>query len=202
LGTAAQTYASENGFRFVSLGLPFKDVQEGTWKYSVAKYVYERGIITGTTKTTFSPDSNMTRGQLVTILWRMEGSPKVSVTNTYPDVAKNKFYSTAIQWAKNNNLVSGYDNGNFGPGDSITRQQFMVIMQRYAKYKGYNVSTSSTAYKNCADYKQVSGYALSAIAWGYEKGFIGANKKLNPKASITRAEAAAILQRFLTYYKL
>jgi hypothetical protein len=64
------------------------------------------------------------------------------------------------------------------------------------------VSTSSTAYKNCADYKQVSGYALSAIAWGYEKGFIGANKKLNPKASITRAEAAAILQRFLTYYKL
>jgi hypothetical protein len=182
--------------------LPFTDVFAGTWKYTTAKYVYQRGIILGTTDETFSPDGNMTRGQFITILWRMEGSPSVSNKNAFPDVELNKFYTTAIAWAKSKGLAEGYADGTFGPQNPITREQFMVFMQRYAKYKGYDVSTSSTAYRNCTDYKQVSGYALPAIAWGYEKGFIGANKKLNPKASITRAEAAAILQRFLTYYKL
>lgn len=180
--------------------LPFTDVFVGTWKYSTAKYVYQKGIILGTTDETFSPNSNMSRGQFITILWRMEGSPKVSDKNSFSDVDASKYYGTAIAWAKAQGLAQGYDDGTFGAQDPINRQQFMVFMQRYAKYKGFDIDSSSTAYRECTDYKQVSSYALLAIAWGYEKGFIGANKVLNPKTSITRAEAAAIFQRFVQYY--
>lgn len=180
--------------------LPFTDVFVGTWKYSTAKYVYQREIILGTTDETFSPDSNMSRGQFITILWRLEGSPSVADKNSFSDVFSGKYYSTAIAWAKSKGLAAGYDDGTFGAQDPISRQQFMVFMQRYAKYKGFDVNSSSVAYKECTDYKQVSSYALSAVAWGYDKGFIGANKVLNPQSSITRAEAAAIFQRFMKYY--
>lgn len=180
--------------------LPFTDVFVGTWKYSTAKYVYNRGVILGTTDETFSPDSSMSRGQFITILWRLEGSPAVSDKKSFPDVAADKYYSTAIAWAKAKGLASGYEDGTFGAANPISRQQFMVFMQRYAKYKGFDISTASAAYKECTDYKQVASYAVSAIAWGYEKGFIGANKVLDSQSSITRAEAAAIFQRFLQYY--
>ncbi len=182
--------------------LPFTDIYVGTWKYNTAKYVYNKGLILGTTSETFEPYSNMTRGQFITILWRMEGSPYMSNKTSFSDVDAGKYYSSAIAWAKSEGLAMGYEDGTFGAADKITRQQFVVFMQRYAKYKGYNTDGTSTAYKACSDYTEVASYAVSAIAWGYEKGFIGAENVLNPGANITRIEAAAILQRFVVYYGL
>jgi hypothetical protein len=183
-----------------SIDLPFTDVEKGTWQYNVAEYVFKRNIITGTTDTTFSPKTSLTRGQFVNILWRMEGSQSVTFNNPFPDVPAGKFYSNAVQWAKNNDLVAGYNNGKFGPSDEVSRQQFVVFLYRYAKLKGYDLTTSGKTYTACKDYKQVSGFAEIAMEWAYERGFIGASGSLAPKDSITRIEAAAILQRFLQYY--
>jgi hypothetical protein len=117
-------------------------------------------------------------------------------------VAVNKYYSKAVQWAKNNKIVSGYKNGNFGTGDSITRQDATVILMNYVKYKKLNTTTNGTKYTACTDYKKVSGYAVNAIEWAYERNLIGSNGTLNPKGNITRAEAASMLQRLLLYYKI
>jgi hypothetical protein len=182
---------------------PFTDVKIASWYADAVKYVYSRGIMNGTTKTTFAPAENITRAQLVVMLWNMEGHPNVTVsTKPYKDVAVNKYYSKAVQWAKNNKIVSGYKNGNFGTGDSITRQDATVILMNYVKYKKLNTTTNGTKYTACTDYKKVSGYAVNAIEWAYERNLIGSNGTLNPKGNITRAEAASMLQRLLLYYKI
>lgn len=182
--------------------LPFKDVSSSSWAYNAVCVMLDRGIMNGTTTTTFSPSSNLTRAQLVVMLWNYEGMPVVSTENTFSDVPSGKYYTKAVNWAKSTGIVNG-SNGKFNPGGAITRQDFVVILKNYAAYKGLNVEIKDkTAYTACADYKNVSSYALSSIQWAYERGLIGANGSLAPKSQITRAEAAAILQRFLGYYSI
>ena len=179
---------------------PFKDVSSGKWYYNAVKWAYSNGYITGTSDTTFSPNDPMTRGMLVTVLYRAEGRPSASATTQFADVDSSKYYTKAISWASKENLVSGYSNGNFGPEDSITREQIAKILYRYAEYKGYDV-TASSSLTSFDDDEAVSSYAVKYMKWAVAEGFIqGSNNKLNPKGNATRAEIAAILKRFVEKY--
>jgi len=182
----------------VDEGLPFTDVIKGKWYYSAIEYVYKNKIIMGYNDTTFGPNDNLTRGQLVTILWRMEGEPKITGEPKFPDVQDSKkYYYKAVKWATDNQIVSGYDDGTFGPEDDVQRQQIAVILNKYAKYKGKETKETSDL-KEFIDVKEISKYADTQIRWAVGVGILHGNddKTLNPKGSATRAEVAAMLKNY------
>lgn len=175
----------------------FADVKEADWFYGAVKYVYEKGLMKGVSDTAFSPTATTMRAMLVTILYRLEGSPAVSATNPFSDVAAGKYYDDAVIWAVANKIVSGNGNGKFGPEDPITREQMAAILYRYASFKGYDVSARADL-SAFSDADSVSAYAKDAMAWANAKGLIqGYGTKLTPKSNALRAQMAAIIQRFL-----
>lgn len=178
--------------------LPFTDVAGNAWYYEAVKYCYKNNIISGTSSTTFSPNTLLTRGMLVTILYRMEGQPAVSGKPKFPDVQNSKdYYYKAVKWATDKKVVSGYNNGKFGPNDNITREDLAVILNRYAKFKGKNTSQTNNL-SAFSDRNKVSSYATSQVKWAVGAGVISgnANGTLNPKGKTTRAEAAAMLEKY------
>lgn len=177
---------------------PFNDVFEDDWYASSVKYVYTNGLIKGYNDTTFAPNDKLTRGMLVTILHRMEGSPKNDGRSNFSDVNSNEWYSQAVKWARSNGIIHGYGNTNkFGPNDSIKREDMVVILANYAKYKKKNTSVSADLSK-FKDYKKLDGYANAAMQWAVGKGVITGNDDgtLNPQGTTTRAETAAVLQKY------
>ena len=176
--------------------LPFRDVSEGDWCYDAVKYAYENGLMTGTSASTFEPGTTTTRGMVVTILYRLEGQPDVS-GSFFPDVASRQYYTDAVAWAVQNGIVAGYNNGNFGPRDTITREQLAAILFRYASYKGYNVA-ERTDLSKFSDKDQIHGYAVEPLAWANSEGLVNGTSAatLNPRGAATRAQVAAILTRF------
>lgn len=179
------------------IGLPFVDVPSGSWYEDAARYVYEKGLMAGTSDTTFSPNTTTTRGMIVTILYRLEGAPAVSGSSSFTDVAAGRYYADAVAWAAANNIVGGYGNGLFGPNDTITREQMAAILYRYAQYKGYDV-TASADLSGYSDAAQVSSYALAALQWANAEGLVNGTSgtTLTPGGSATRAQVAVILMRF------
>ena len=177
-------------------GMKFTDVATSSWYYSAVKYMQDKGLMAGTSTTTFSPDMTTTRAMIVTILYRMENEP-AATASTFPDVAAGQWYSNAVAWAAANGIVSGYDNGNFGPEDIITREQMAAILFRYASFKGYDV-TKTADLSAFADAAQVSAYAADAMKWANAAGLISGTSAttLAPAGSATRAQAASILMRF------
>lgn len=181
--------------------LPFTDVSTRKWYYNAVKWAYTEGYLTGTSDTTFSPNDPMTRGMLVTVLYRMEGRPNVSGSTSFPDVKEDKYYAKAVCWAANEGLVSGYQDGNFGPEDSITREQLVKVLFQYSKYKGHYMG-SRTSIDGFKDANEVSSYAVRYMEWAVREGFIeGSGGELNPKGNATRAEISAILKRFVEKHK-
>ncbi len=176
--------------------LPFIDVKESDWYYSCVKYVYEQSMMAGTSTTMFSPDTTTTRGMIVTILHRLDGKPTAPVSN-FTDIEQNQYYTEAVAWASANGIVSGYGNGNFGPNDTITREQMASILYRYAQYKNYNTSYTNNL-SNYVDVEEISSYAITAIQWANGTGLISGitNTTLVPKGSATRAQVSSILMRF------
>jgi len=137
IGEKTKTYT-------ITSELPFDDVKKGTWYYKAVEYVFNNNIIRGYNNTTFAPNNKLTRGMMVTILYRMEGEPEISGTPTFPDVQdRSKYYYKAVKWATDKGIISGYSNGKFGPNDNIQRQQLAVILNKYAKYKEKDVSQTS-----------------------------------------------------------
>lgn len=177
-------------------GIPFTDVKEADWCYEAVQYVYKNGMMNGTGDTTFSPNASTTRGMIVTILHRMEGTP-YAAGEKYTDVAAGRYYTDAVAWASANGIVGGYGNGKFGPDDPITRQQMAAILYRYAQYKGYDVSQSADLSKY-TDAGQVSSYAKPALSWANAEGLINGvtQTTLVPQGNATRAQVATILMRF------
>lgn len=178
--------------------LSFTDVAPDSWYYNAAKYCSQNNIITGTSKTTFAPETKLTRGMVVTILYRMEGEQAVSGAPKFPDVKdSNQYYYKAVKWATDNKLVNGYNNGNFGPEDSVLRQDLAIILYNYAKYKEKNI-TLSKELSEFKDKDSVSDYALNQMKWTVGAGVITGNedKTLNPKGTATRAEAAAMFEKY------
>lgn len=194
----------EVSFREIAVELPFTDVPEGVWYEDAAAYVYEHGLMAGTSATTFAPDATTSRSMIATILWRMAGSPVVNYAMDYTDVAQGQWYSEAIRWAASEGIVSGYGNGLFGTNDPITREQFAVMLYRYAQEQGYDVSigenTNILSYTDVAD---LSEYAISAMQWAVGAGIIngtGDGSTLSPQGQATRAQAAVMLMRFCEEY--
>ena len=179
-------------------GLPFYDVSKDAWYFNAVKYTYNNKIISGYSKTEFAPNDMLTRGMIVTILYRMEGSPNNDGKSEFSDVETNAWYSKAIKWAVRNEIVHGYGGtNNFGPKDNILRQDLAGILRNYANYKNKNVKVSSDLSK-FSDSKNISGYAKASMKWAVGKGVITGNKNgtLNPKGNATRAEAAAMIQKY------
>ena len=180
--------------------LPFNDVPEGAWYYDAVRYVYEHGLMNGTSATTFSPEGTTSRGQIVTILWRVAGSPDMEGEiwgYPFADVDATAYYGTAVYWARMNGIAGGYGDGTFGPDDPISREQFAAMLYRFAQERGYDV-TASADLSGYADVDKVSGYALEAMRWANAEGIINGTSgaTLTPQGQATRAQAAAMLMRF------
>lgn len=184
--------------------LPFNDVPESYWAYDAIQYVYGEGLMAGTSGSTFSPEGTTTRGQIVTILWRLSGSPVVNYAMDYNDVAEGSYYAEAIRWATSEGIAGGYGGGVFGPDDPITREQLAVMLHRYAQHEGYYVSIGEdTNILSYADAFDVSEYAVSALQWACGAGIIsgtGDGSTLTPQGEATRAQAATVLMRFCNMY--
>ena len=179
--------------------LPFDDVRRGDWFYDDVRYVYETGLMNGTANRIFAPSISTTRAMIVTILWRLEGSPVVNFAMRFRDVVENAWYSEAVRWAAANGIVTGYTEQTFGPNDNIAREQLAAILHRYAKYKGLDVSAGEdTNILSFDDAQTISGYAVPAMQWACGADLVqGSNRKLLPTARATRAQVAAMLHRFL-----
>lgn len=177
---------------------PFKDISDTDWFYEDAVYVYSNGLMVGTSTTAFSPDATTTRGMVVTILYRLEGSPAVSSSCPFGDVDSNAYYKDAITWAVSNGIAGGYSSDLFGPNDNITREQLATLLYRYAKYKGLDVSVGEdTNILSYNDAFNISEYAVPAMQWLCGEGIMsGNNVNLMPMKNATRAEIAALLHRF------
>ena len=178
-------------------GLPFKDVKTADWFYNDVKYVYEKGMMAGTAADVFAPNATTTRAMIVTILYRLEGSPAVTGTSAFVDVPAGQWYTDAVNWAAANQIVKGTSATTFAPNASITREQMAAILYRYAQYKGYDV-TKKADLSGYSDNSQVSAYAKDALAWANAAKLINgvANTTLAPQGNATRAQVSAILHRF------
>ena len=176
----------------------FKDVKKNDWYYEAVEYVANKGLMNGTGNDEFTPDANTTRGMIVTILYRLEGSPEVSMS-TFTDVANTEYYAKAVAWAEKNGIVNGYGEGKFGPNDVITREQLAAIMYRYSNYKKYNTSVGEdTNILSYNDISELSEYAVSSMQWACGAGLVNGigDGKLAPKGNATRAQLATILMRY------
>lgn len=175
----------------------FTDVAADAWYADAVQYVYENGLMSGTSETTFSPDLTTTRGMIVTILYRMENEPTVTSTTAFTDVASDQYYANAVAWAAQNGIVSGTTATTFAPNAAITREQMAAILYRYAQFKGYDVSVKAdlSVYTDAA---QIGSYATDAMAWANGAQLITGTSAttLTPAGNATRAQVAAILMRF------
>lgn len=175
---------------------PFADVAKGSWYYEGVRYAYENGLMSGTGEGTFSPDLPTSRGMLVTILYRMAGSPAAG-SASFTDVAKGQWYADGVAWASANGVVSGYPDGSFRPNDTITREQMAAILYQYARIQG-KLDDSRADLSIFSDLDSLSAYAKEPMSWAVAQGlFSGVSADtLAPGGSTTRAQAAVILTAF------
>ena len=176
---------------------PFIDVAEGDWFYDAVVYAYQNELMDGVGGNRFAPNSETTRAQLVTILYRLEGQPAVSGDLPFTDVEAGTWYTDAILWAAQNNIVNGVSDTEFASGDDLTRQQLVTILYRYAEAKGYDVSASADL-SGYPDADQVQDYAQPAMAWAVAENIIQGMEDgtLKPAGNASRAQIATILMRF------
>ena len=180
---------------------PFTDVPETMWYYDSVYYVYAHGLMNGTAATLFSPGNPTTRGMLVTILYRMEGSPQGAGWGPFTDVTPGAYYAQPIAWAAWNGIVNGITSTTFAPDRNVTREQMAAILYRYTAWKGWDVSQQGNLFQ-FTDWQKVQTYARTPLAWAVASGLIQGkeNQRLDPGGPATRAEVATILQRFHSTY--
>ena len=185
-----------------SSSTPFLDIRTH-WAKSAIESAVAKGLFTGTSATTFHPDQAMNRAMLVTVLYRMEKEPTAEGDGKrFADVSAGAYYAKAVAWASDKGIVAGYSETQFGPEDTITREQLAVILNRYATYKGYNTSkTADLAAFQDAD--QISEWARVPVQWANAMKLLNGRTSttLAPKGSATRAEVAKILVTFLDTVK-
>ena len=177
--------------------LPFTDVVSDAWYAQAVAYVYRQDLMSGTAQDRFSPDLASNRAMLVTILYRLAGSPAVDGGSAFTDVAGGDWYASGVAWASANGIVTGYGDGRFGPNDPITREQMAAILYRYAGFAGQS-TTGQADLSGYTDAGQVSPYAAEAMGWAVDRGLITGVSAgtLAPGGSATRAQVATILMRF------
>ncbi len=183
--------------------VPFEDIKADDWYYDSVTYVNRKGLMTGLNATTFAPEQPLARAQFAVILHRINGEPKMEYTDRFKDVPEGEWYTDAVLWAASNGIVNGYDDtGLFGTADNINREQMAVMMYRYAKYKGYDISKQAD-FSRFTDAASVSGFASDAMKWAVGNEIItGKNgTMLDPQGNAIRAECATIIMRFVKKYE-
>ena len=180
---------------------PFTDVSASDWFHDAVAYAYENSLMNGMGENEFRPNATTNRAMVVTILYRLAGSPDLSNENLgYPfaDVDASSWYGDAVYWARLNGITDGISNTNFDPDGSITREQMAALLYRYANFAGYDVSTGGMSLSEYADVSEISSYAVTAMQWANENGLLTGRTAttLAPKGTATRAEIATILMRF------
>ena len=177
----------------------FTDVEENGWYHTGVDFMVKNGFMNGVADDAFDVDGNLTRAQLVTILYRIAGEPESTATNPFADVADGQWYTTAVIWAAENGIVKGVNTTTFAPNDQITREQIATILFRYAKAEKVEGKLAGFP-----DAEKVSDYAADAMAWAVEQGLINGISEsdgktyLAPQETATRAQIAVILMRYLT----
>lgn len=177
---------------------PFTDVDTAKWYHLSVDYVLTHKMMNGVSSRTFAPNANLTRGMLVQILYNLEGKPKGTAAN-FSDVQADAWYAEAVGWAATNKVVTGYADGTFRPNAAVTREQAAAILYRYAKSKGIDVSVGeNTNILSYVDVQQASEYAIPALQWAVGAGVLNGKNggRLAPTGTATRAEIAAIMQRW------
>ena len=172
----------------------FIDVAPNAWYKDAVQYAYDNGLMTGVSATEFAPEATTTRAMIVSILARLEGVTSAEAAG-FTDVS-DEWYATAVNWAANVGVVNGYEDNTFRPNQPITREQLAAILMNYAAYKGEDVSARADL-SNYTD--QPSAWATETMQWAVAEGLISGvtNTQLQPQGNATRAQVAAILQRFL-----
>ena len=176
---------------------PFTDVDENDWFYDEVVYVYENGLMTGVGGNRFAPNTATNRAMLATILYRLAGEPDVSGDMPFTDVETGTWYTDAVLWAAQNGIVNGVDEGIFAPMNTLTREQLVTMLHRYAEAEGYDVSAAADL-SGYPDAGKVLSYAQKAMSWAVAEGIVAGmdDGTLNPAGNATRAQIATILMRF------
>lgn len=175
---------------------PFNDVKEDEWYYDAVEFVNEEGLFKGMAENVFGADISMTRGMATEVLYRLSGATS-DKNSTFDDVPENSYYSKAIAWAQDIGIVQGIGDKKFEPDREITREEFVVILYRYAKYTKADV-TAEFDLSDYEDYKDISDSAVEAFRWAVQGGIIKgvSEDSIAPQKDATRAEAATIIVRF------
>ncbi len=179
--------------------LPFNDVSYGDWYYDAVQFVYSKGIMDGVDYYKFAPNGTITRGMILTMLWRMAGEPFDMPVTSFTDVEIGRYYTTAVAWACRNGIADGMGESTFGPNDAITREELVTLLYRYAQYFGH--SCIGTSIEGFADAGSVSSYAYNAMCWAYKAGVVTGTtgSRLNPQGTASRAEAAQMIMSFYSF---
>lgn len=177
--------------------LEFPDCNPNEWYASAVTYVSDKGLITGYNDGTFGPYDNVTRGQLVTILWRMEGKP-VSSSAGFSDVSSSDFYYSAALWAQKNGVIKGYGDGTFGGERLITRQEAAVMLANYASFKGYDTASDKAALMRISGWREADSWALDSLGWCVDQGLMSGKDTpsgayLDPMGSTWRSAMAKMI---------
>ena len=177
----------------------FADVKESDWFYATVKYVCENSIMNGVEADKFAPSNTLTRAMLVTILYRVEGSPRLNSDSKFSDVSLEDWFGAPVIWASENGIVNGVSETEFAPNNAITREQIATIMYRYAKAKGIDVTEGGMAVREFEDFEKISPWASEAMQWAVNTKLISGKTEttVNPLDNATRAETATVVMRFI-----
>ena len=194
--TVKATFKAEQTEPEQPSGLPFTDVAKDAWYFPAVEYVFNNGLMNGTTATTFAPNVNLNRAMMAAVLYNMEGQPACDKNGLFSDVADGKWYTDAVNWAASNNIVSGMPDGTYAPDQALTREQMASILYRYAEYKGIDVSARADL-STFTDGTTVSPWAQDVVQWAVaEKLMSGNGNELQPKGTASRAQVATVLMNY------
>ena len=190
--------AAETAFaKLTDAPLPFVDVDKSEWYYTAVQYAYENGLFSGTSATTFAPEDTLSRSMVVSVLYRLSGSPSVTDSRSFSDVSSGLWYTDAVNWAAGTSVIDGVGDNRFAPESDITREQLATILYRYAKNM-HLTDANDAELSRFKDADTVSDWAAEAMVWAVANGLISgtSNTTLSPKDTATRAQFAQIMYQF------
>ena len=200
-GTATQEMTMPTEVEIV---LPFTDCKKTDWFYESVKYTCIKGIMSGVSDKLFQPQQSLTRAQFAALIYRLQDEPDVEYRPVFQDVPEDTWYTDAVLWANENEIIYGYGNGLFGTNNKITREEMATMMLRYGNFCSYEMDKREPLSK-FSDANKVSGYAEEPMQWAVAEGILVGEKRgtkvfLNPKGTAKRCEGAAIIERFMKKY--